>query len=95
MTITPRRAPARSTRTRTRRPASSVDVGRRASAARTRARHAAESAAGLPEIAAPAPAASPRKGARHAPARRSYLGPVVLRCALYLGPLSVALAGGE
>jgi hypothetical protein len=35
-----------------------------------------------------------RKGARRAPARRAYLGAALLRCALYLGPLSVAVAAG-
>ena len=112
MTITPRRAPARSTRARTRRPAPAdtgrgpvpvdadrgpvpVDAGRRAPPVRARARHAAEPAPALPEIAAPAPAVGARTGARRAPARRAYLGAVVLRCGLYLGPLSVALAGGE
>ncbi|MBG0562039.1 hypothetical protein I4J89_11255 [Actinoplanes sp. NEAU-A11] len=33
-----------------------------------------------------------RKGSRRAPARRAYLGLAFVRCLLYLGPLSVALA---
>ena len=33
-----------------------------------------------------------RRGCRRAPARRDYLGAALLRCALYLGPLSVAVA---
>ncbi|MFG1602478.1 hypothetical protein [Actinoplanes sp. NPDC049265] len=34
-----------------------------------------------------------QRGARRAPARRPYLGAAAVRCALYLGPLGVALAG--
>jgi hypothetical protein len=33
------------------------------------------------------------RGTRRAPARHAYLGAALLRCALYLGPLSVAIAG--
>lgn len=33
------------------------------------------------------------RGTRRAPARHAYLGAALLRCALYLGPLSVAVAG--
>ena len=33
-----------------------------------------------------------RRGSRRAPARRDYLGAALLRCGLYLGPLSVAVA---
>jgi hypothetical protein len=33
------------------------------------------------------------KGSRRAPVRRHYLGAALLRCGLYLGPLSVAVAG--
>ena len=95
MTITPRRAPARSTRVRNRRPAPAVTTGRSGPAVRTRARHAAEPVPARPEIPLPPTAVSVRKGARRAPAHRGYLGAVALRCALYLGPLSVALAGGE
>jgi hypothetical protein len=36
-----------------------------------------------------------RRGCRRAPARRAYLGAALLRCALYLGPLSVAVAAAE
>ncbi|MCU7723667.1 hypothetical protein ODJ79_08085 [Actinoplanes sp. KI2] len=93
MTITPRRPPSRSGRARTIRPAApSPAHTARPAPTRARARHAAEPAA-LPEVAAPAPVDGGRKGTRRAP--RSYLGAAVLRCALYLGPLSVAVAGGE
>lgn len=37
--------------------------------------------------------AAPVKGSRRAPVRRYYLGAALLRCGLYLGPLSVAIAG--
>jgi hypothetical protein len=36
--------------------------------------------------------AAPGKGSRRAPVRRYYLGSALLRCGLYLGPLSVAVA---
>ena len=36
-----------------------------------------------------------RRGSRRAPVRRSYLSAALLRCALYLGPLSVAVAAAE
>ena len=93
MTITPRRAPSRSSRGRSRRPAPAT-TGRHTPAVRARARHAAEPAPALLEIAATTPAVDLGRGARRAPARGAYLGAAVLRCALYLGPLSVALAGG-
>ena len=93
MTITPRRAPSRSSRGRSRRPAPAT-TGRHTPAVRARARHAAEPAPALLEVAATTPAVDLGRGARRAPARGAYLGAAVLRCALYLGPLSVALAGG-
>jgi hypothetical protein len=37
-------------------------------------------------------AVRPHRGARRAPSRRGYLVTALLRCALYLGPLSVAMA---
>ncbi len=86
MTITPRRGPAtRTARTRTRRTAQPTP-GRHAPAVRMRPRHAAEPVA-LPELMPPAPVPP---GARR---RHSYLTGAVLRCALYLAPLSVAVAG--
>ncbi|WP_245665109.1 hypothetical protein [Actinoplanes subtropicus] len=94
MTITPRRTSTRPTRVRTRRPGPAA-TGRHGSGVRAGARHAAEPVPTVPETAAPAPAVSVRRRSRRAPARRAYLGAVALRCALYLGPLSVALAGGE
>jgi hypothetical protein len=39
-------------------------------------------------------ASSSRRGSRRAPVRRNYLGAALLRCGLYLGPLSVAVAAG-
>jgi hypothetical protein len=96
MTITPRRpaAPSRATKTRNRR-RSIGGAGRHAPGVPLRARHAATPPpAILPEIAAPAPVVT-RHGSRRAPARRAYLGAAILRCALYLGPLSVAVAGGS
>ncbi|WP_433297059.1 hypothetical protein ACQP2F_40000 [Actinoplanes sp. CA-030573] len=83
MTITPRRAATttRAARSRTRR-RGAVGHGRHAPAVRLHPRHAAEPQLALPEIAPPAPA------------RGAYLGATVLRCALYLGPLSVAVAAG-
>jgi hypothetical protein len=36
----------------------------------------------------------PRRGARRAPARRRFLVAALIRCALYLGPLSAAVAAG-
>ncbi|MFF5293447.1 hypothetical protein [Paractinoplanes globisporus] len=76
-------------RTRTRRQGP-VGAGRHAPAVRARARHAAEPPPVLEEIAPPTSV----RGARHAPARRAYLTATLLRCGLYLGPLSVAIAGG-
>ncbi|HEX5199355.1 hypothetical protein ACFQS1_14065 [Paractinoplanes rhizophilus] len=95
MTVTPRRAAStsRATRTRVRR-AGAAGAGRHATAVRVnRPRHAAEPPPDLGEIAAPA-LDSARRGARRAPARRAYLGAAFLRCALYLAPLSVAIAAG-
>jgi hypothetical protein len=54
-----------------------------------RARHAAAPAAAPPEVAAPAPAVI-----RHG-RRRGYLSSALLRCALYLAPVSVAVAAGD
>jgi hypothetical protein len=36
-----------------------------------------------------------RKGSRRAPARHAYLGTAALRCALYLGPLSVVITAAQ
>ena len=81
MTITPRRAVGgRSARSRAR--------NRHTHAVPARPRHAAEPPAVLPEAAPPAPVA------HRAPARGAYLTAAFLRCALYLGPLSVAIAAG-
>lgn len=86
MTITPRRTATRTSRIR-RRPGPPVG-GRHAPAVRVRARHAAEPAPDLAEIAPPAPAVSRRVR------RRGYLSGALVRCALYLGPVSVAVAAG-
>ncbi|MEU4428755.1 hypothetical protein AB0F81_49785 [Actinoplanes sp. NPDC024001] len=42
-----------------------------------------------------APSYRKRRGSRRAPARRAYLGLALVRCLLYLGPLSVAVAAAE
>jgi hypothetical protein len=91
VTITPRRstAPTRTARTRARR-RTVAGSGRHAPAVALRPRHAADPPPGSAEIVA----ATARSGSRRAPARRAYLGAAVLRCALYLGPLSVAVAAG-
>jgi hypothetical protein len=86
MTITPRRAATRTSRLR-RRPGRPVG-GRHAPSVRVRPRHAAEPAAALEEVATPTPVVV-RRGRR-----RGYLSAAVVRCALYLGPVSVAVAGG-
>jgi len=87
MTITPRRGPTtRTARIRTRRPAQPTP-GRHAPAVRMRPRHAAEPVA-LPELMPPTPVPLGARRRRH-----TYLAGAVLRCALYLAPLSVAVAG--
>jgi hypothetical protein len=85
MTITPRRAATRGSRLR-RRPGP-PHGGRHAPAVRAGARHAAPPAAGPPEIIPPTPAVSRRR-------RRGSLSAALLRSALYLGPVSAAVAGG-
>jgi len=87
MTITPRRgtAPARTQRGRSRRrPVRNAYQG-------VHPRHAAEPAA----VAAPIPTTLPPLPRTHRKTgvRRAYLGAALLRCVLYLSPISVGVAG--
>ncbi|GAA0538779.1 hypothetical protein GCM10010172_19960 [Paractinoplanes ferrugineus] len=94
MTITPQRGAA-STRTPKsrdrRRPTGSLGAppSRRTV---VRPRHAAEPGAAPPPQPNSAPAAV--RTHRRPGARRAYLGAALLRCALYLAPISVGVAGG-
>jgi hypothetical protein len=95
MTVTPRRTATRTSRGRGRRAGPPIGAGRHTPAVRVRPRHAARPADDVVEIAPPEPADG-RRGARRAPIRRrpGYLRAALLRCAVYLGPLSVAVAAG-
>jgi len=99
MTITPpRRASTRTAPARTRRRSAPATTPRHAASPEQQdaLRHSAAPRTQPAEIA-PAPAGRllsrrARRGCRRAPARRAYLTSALLRCGLYLGPLSVAVA---
>jgi hypothetical protein len=94
MTITPRReAASRTQKARNRRRPNAGGAARHVPAVRARPRHAAEAVPDAAQVVSPEPPATRgRRGSRRAPARRAFLATALLRCALYVGPLGVAVA---